>query len=113
MSKLSLILIAALASSGAVVPAFAQDADNRPSATIRYDDLNLSTASGRARLDTRVRMAIKSMCASDSRATLSERAASLECEAAAKRSVEPQLASLYNGSSARFAGEKPPVVAAP
>ena len=36
-----------------------------------------------------------------------------ECEAQARRSVDPQLASLLKGSSARFASEKPPVVAAP
>lgn len=113
MSKLSLILIAALASGGAMTPAFGREADSPPSATVRYDDLNLSTVSGRAELDTRVRRAIKSICTTNSRVTLSERAASLECEAVAKRSVEPQLASLYNGSSARFASEKPPVVAAP
>ncbi len=112
MSKLSLILVAAIASGGVAVPAFAQDDDERPSLAVRYDDLNLSTAAGRERLDTRVRMAIKSMCSVDAR-SLRERAAGLECEAAAKRSVEPQVAALYNGSHARFASEKPPVVAAP
>ncbi|WP_422061365.1 UrcA family protein [Sphingopyxis sp.] len=112
MSKLSFILIAAIASGGAAVPAFAQDDLQRPSVTIHYNDLNLSTSAGRERLDTRVRMAIKSMCSVDSR-SLRQRAAALECEAAAKRSVEPQVAALYNGSHARFASEKPPLVAAP
>ena len=112
MSKLSLILIAALAGSAAS-PAFAQDGDERPTATVRYDDLNLWTAAGRERLDTRVRMAIRSMCAVDPRPSLRQRAEGRECEAIAKRSVEPQVAALYNGSHARFASEKPPVVAAP
>lgn len=112
MSKLPLILAAAIVSSGANVPAFAQDDEQRPSVAVRHDDLNLSTSAGRERLDTRVRMAIKSLCSVDAR-SLRARAAGLECEAAAKRSVEPQVAALYNGSHARFASEKPPVVAAP
>ena len=112
MSKLSLILATALASTGAVVPAAAQD-DDRPSVTVRYDDLNLASAAGRERLDVRVRTAIKSMCSVDPRPSLRQRAASAECETAAKRSVEPQLAALYNGSNARFASEKPAVVGAP
>ncbi len=33
--------------------------------------------------------------------------------AQAKRSIEPQLAALLNGSTAKFASDKPPVVAAP
>lgn len=112
MPKLSLILIAAVATTVVAAPARAQD-DARPSISVRYDDLNLETSAGRERLDTRVRYAIKSMCAADPRPTLTRRAAALECQAAAKRSVEPQLAALFNGSSARFASEKPPVVAAP
>ena len=112
MPRLSLILISVVASTGVAAPACAQD-DERPSVSVRYDDLNLETSAGRERLDTRVRYAIKSICAIDPRPTLAQRAAALECEAAAKRSVEPQLAALYNGSSARFASEKPPVVAAP
>ena len=50
---------------------------------------------------------------SEPRQTARLRVASQECEAHARRSVDPQLASLLNGSSARFASEKPPVVAAP
>lgn len=113
MSKLTLILTAALAASSIAVPSLAQDGGDKATATVRYDDLNLASAAGRERLDTRVRTAIKSMCAADSRQNLQQRAASLECEAAAKRSIEPQMAALYNGASVKFASEKPPVVAAP
>lgn len=113
MSKLTLIMIAAaISATGAAVPASAQDGE-RATATIRYDDLNLSSAAGRERLDTRVRVAIRNMCHTEQRPTLRQRALAEECETVAKRSIEPQIASLLNGSTAKFASEKPPVVAAP
>lgn len=113
MLKTHLITIAAVLATATVAsPAMAQD-DDRQSVTIRYDDLNLTSAAGRERLDTRVRVAIRKMCGTEVRAPMRERVAAAECEAFAKRSIEPQLAALYNGSNARFASEKPPVVAAP
>lgn len=111
MSKLSLTL-AAVAASTTFTPAFAQD-DDVPRVAVRYDDLNLDSASGRKRLDLRVRVAIRDLCDTRANRDLKFRAASLECEAQAKRSIEPQLAALYNGASAKFASDKPPVVAAP
>lgn len=113
MFKPTLALLAVtLAAGGVVAPAMAQ-ADTTPQVTIRYSDLDLATADGRERLDTRVRLAIRTMCNSEPRQSLRQRAASLECAANAQRSVNPQVASLLKGSSARFASEKPPVVAAP
>ncbi|WP_428681307.1 UrcA family protein [Sphingopyxis sp.] len=113
MFKPTLALLAAtIAAGAAAAPAIAQD-DGAPRITIRYSDLDLATADGRGRLDTRVRVAIRAMCNSEPRQSLRQREASLECEAQARRSVDPQLASLLKGSSARFASEKPPVVAAP
>lgn len=113
MLKTNLIAVAGiLAAAGLASPAAAQD-DERPIAKVRYDDLNLSTTAGRERLDARVRTAVRRMCDSNSRMTLRERAASDQCRAVALRSVELQMAALYNGSTARFASEKPPVVAAP
>lgn len=110
MSKLALILIAALAPmAGAAAPAAAQD-DERPRVAVRYDDLNLASAAGRERLDTRVRIAIKRMCFAEPRPTLRQRAAARECETAAKRSIEQQMAMLLNGTGSRF-GERPPVAA--
>ncbi len=111
MSKLTLILVAALASTTAA-PALAQD-DDAPSVVVRHDDLNLASVSGRERLDARVRSAIRQVCNTGQKLDLKVRAAALECEADAKRSIEPQLAALYNGSGAKFASDKPAVVAAP
>lgn len=113
MLKSTLALLAAtMAAGAAAAPAIAQE-DGASRITVRYSDLDLATAGGRERLDTRVRVAIRAMCNSEPRPTLRQRAASLDCEAQARRGVDPQLASLLKGSSARFASEKPPVVAAP
>ena len=106
------LAMAAIAVCGAAAPAVAQDSD-APQVAVRYDDLNLSTTAGRDRLDTRVRTAIRAMCTDSSRLTLRQRAVAQECMAQAKRSIEPQLAALLNGSTAKFASDKPPVVAAP
>lgn len=107
-----MLMIAITAAGGASATAMAQD-DNAPQVMVRYSDLDLATASGRERLDTRVRLAIRSMCNIDGRQPLRQRAMAQQCVADANRGVEPQLAALLNGSSARFASEKPPVVAAP
>lgn len=113
MFKPTLALIALTMTAGGIAaPAMAQE-DQTPRVMVRYGDLDLQTADGRERLDARIRGAIRSMCRTDPRPTLWSRASQQACEARARSSVEPQLAALLNGSSARFASEKPPVVAAP
>lgn len=112
MLKTNLIAAAALTAAGLAGPAFAND-EERQTVTVRYDDLNLASAAGRERLDTRVRVAIRNMCNAGVGATARERVTSAKCVAVANRSVETQFAALYKGGSARFASEKPPVVAAP
>jgi len=113
MAKISLILLAApLVAAGVNVPAFAQSEEQR-SVIVSYDDLNLSSESGRERLTKRVKMAIRQVCGSANRLTLRERAAEQKCELHASRQAETRLASLFNGSSARLADQGPVVVAAP
>lgn len=107
-----MLMIATAATGGVSATAIAQDGDT-PQIMVRHGDLDLTTESGRERLDTRVRTAIRSMCNVNERQPLRQRAIAQGCVAQAHRSVEPQLAALLNGSSARFASEKPPVVAAP
>lgn len=107
-----MLMIAITATGGASTTAMAQEGET-PQIMVHYNDLDLTTTSGRERLDLRVRTAIRSMCKVGERQPLRQRAMVQECVAQAHRSVEPQLASLLGGSSARFASEKPPVVAAP
>lgn len=110
MANFPLILMAApLIAAGITAPAFAQGEPR--SVTVSYDDLNLSSESGRERLTTRVKMAVKQVCGSANRLTLRERAAKQACELHARRQADTQLASLFNGSSARLADQGPVVVA--
>lgn len=112
MANYPLILLAApLIAAGINAPAFAQGEPR--SVTVSYDDLNLSSESGRDRLTTRVKMAVRQVCGSANRLTLNERAAKQTCELHASRQADTRLASLFNGSSARLADQGPVVVAAP
>lgn len=47
---------------------------------VQFGDLDLSSASGQKRFDTRVRMAVKQVCASPRPATLAQRADQNKCE---------------------------------
>lgn len=112
MAKFFPILLAApLVAAGLNVPAFAQGEPR--SVIVAYHDLNLSSQSGRERLTKRVKMAVRQVCGSANRLTLTERASRQACELHAGRQADTQLASLFNGSSARLADQGPVVVAAP
>jgi UrcA family protein len=115
MAKFSFILIAApLAAAGLIAPAAAAPSNKaEQSVTVRYDDLNLSSEKGRDRLAVRVKMAIRQVCKSNSRVTLAERADVRNCEVAANRGAETQLAELFNGQKALLADRGALVVAAP
>ena len=110
--KSASMLMIAMATGAAATPAMAQTED-APRVMVRYSDLDLATPGGRERLDTRVRSAIRSMCNTAERLSIQQRAIAQQCVTQTQRSVEPQLAALLGGSPARFASEKPPVVAAP
>lgn len=115
MTKFSFMLLAApLAASGTLAPAAASALDEeQQSVTVRYDDLNLSSESGRDRLMGRVKMAIRQVCSSNGRRTLAERADTRRCEAESGREADSRLASLFNGSHARLADRGALVVSAP
>lgn len=112
LKTISILTAMALAAGGAAAPAMAKY-DDQPHVEVAYGDLDLATAEGRERLNNRVESAIRSMCGSGSSVNIRERAAIKACETTARRSAEPQLAALLNGSNAKFAGDRPPVVAAP
>jgi UrcA family protein len=104
MSKLAITLLAApLALAGVAAPAFAED-DVR-SVVVRYDDLNLTSASGRDRLIQRVKNAVEIVCDSRPhyRPTLAERARAAKCEAITMRDADVQLAAVFDGSGAQYA----------
>lgn len=112
MAKLTLMLLAApLVAATTVAPAAAQD-DTR-SIIVRYDDLNLASASGRERLETRVRSAVRQVCGVHGGLTLRERASALACTAEATRDTDVRLAALFSGQGSRMADSGQVTVAAP
>lgn len=117
IAKYLLMTGAAALSAGAAAPvataaeARVADPDGAPTVIVPYGDLNLSSVKGRARLETRVRIAIRGMCRTDPRATLSQRAQERDCIAHARRSAEPQMAALFGGSDMKLALERPAEVA--
>jgi UrcA family protein len=80
------VLFAATCLIGAVAPAAAQGAEQLGEArtqTVRYADLNLNSAVGRARLDARIRAAARAVCSINA-TSMTARAAESRC---AKRAV--------------------------
>lgn len=70
--------------------------DDKPSTTIEFKDLNLSTAEGQAILDKRIDMAARAMCKVD-QVTTGTRVRSADrvaCYKAAKKSAKQQVAAL-------------------
>jgi UrcA family protein len=57
---------------------------------VQFADLDLSTVSGQRRLETRVRMAVKQVCASPRAYSLAERADQSKCETQALNSAMPK-----------------------
>jgi len=112
MAKLPLILLAApLVAATIVAPAAAQE--EKQSVSVRYDDLNLVSASGRERLETRVRSAVRQICGVNGRMTLTEQAHVLACKAEASRDADVKLAALFSGQGGRLADRGRMDVAAP
>jgi UrcA family protein len=55
-------LLALLIGGGAGEPAWASPDSSDPIATIRYNDLDLGSASGKAALDARIKRAVRNVC---------------------------------------------------
>lgn len=88
MATLKLFSLSVLAASGLAIstPAMADTKTKE----VQYQDLDLSTAKGQARLKTRVRQAVKQVCNSPRAITLNERADQQNCEANAMAAAMPE-----------------------
>jgi UrcA family protein len=62
---------------------------NAKTQEVSHADLDLASAEGRARLDTRIRQAVKQVCGTPRVTTLAERQDQQNCEAAAYLKVAP------------------------
>ncbi|KQZ71536.1 hypothetical protein ASE06_19170 [Sphingopyxis sp. Root214] len=114
MAKFSFLLAAPVALAGFAVPAAAEGDGERHTAVVRYDDLDLSGADGRERLNARVKFAVQKVCGTrlHYRQGLRERAVANRCEDSAMADADVKLAGLFNGESARLADRGRIVVAA-
>ena len=84
--KLILLSLTAASTLFAAAPAMA----DWKSKEVRYADLDLSSAEGRDRLQTRIRQAVKQVCGTPRAFTIKERQDRLACEKQANLKAEPE-----------------------
>lgn len=87
MTTRMMILALSLGLTG--VPALAAPATDQPSAEVRIGDLDLTTAQGQQRLETRVKSAARSLCGTGTRG-LADIERRSRCIAAALSNARPQ-----------------------
>lgn len=83
--KLMILSLTLASAVMATTPAMA----NVKTKEVRHADLDLSSAEGRERLQTRIRQAVKQVCGTPRGWTVAERQDRENCEAAAYRNVAP------------------------
>jgi UrcA family protein len=92
VNMLKSLLAAALLASAAA-PALAAPPPSAPgTVTIRYDDLNLGRAAGRAALARRVRQAVAALCHADRRGPLAQWMAADRCARETQARADLQIA---------------------
>lgn len=72
-----------------------------PQARVAYDDLNLASAAGVARLDARIRAAAERLCDANGVRDLGARLAADKCEAAIVAAAAPQAHQAAQGFGSR------------
>lgn len=79
--------------AAATVPVAASADDTQRSVEVRYDDLNLESAAGQARLDLRIDSAVRSVCGVTSGPqSLAQRAAQQACAKDARNKAALEVA---------------------
>ena len=87
------LLATAAALSAATLTTSAAIAQDTRSVEVRYDDLNLESAAGQARLDARIGSAVRSVCGvTTGPQSLAQRAATLACTRAAREKASVEVA---------------------
>ena len=100
---------AVLSMTVSAAPVVAQDMLTEPtSRSVRYDDLDLSNARGRERLETRVRTAANAACGFWATRGIAEKQAADRCRAAALEKAQPKVAEAVRKAAARYAGRTGP-----
>jgi UrcA family protein len=103
MAKIiNIALAAAVLATGLAVPAMAGDTE-KVSVEVRYDDLNLTSASGRERLETRVRSAVRRICRVGVSKNLELIRAAQTCATQAMVDADTKMASLIESKGVAYA----------
>jgi UrcA family protein len=90
-----------------IAPAGARDALTEPTTRIvRYDDLNLASAKGRERFETRLRMAANSACGMSNAREMVERMRAKKCRDAALERTRPQFEQAVRQAGEMMAGRR-------
>ena len=105
MTRTATIFVAAIAASlASAAPVTAADTLFEPTKrVVAYDDLDLTSAKGRERLETRVRMAVNSACGYWDARSLTEKAMVDRCRKAARQQSEAQVAEAVRNAAVRLA----------
>jgi UrcA family protein len=92
-SLVKILGLAALtvATAARAAPPIVVEGESQPTATVSYADLDLDTAAGRARLDSRIRRAAKSLCLDEAVRDLADRLDQKACLSFAVASARPQI----------------------
>jgi UrcA family protein len=96
----------ALALAAAVLAAPAVAADEAPSVSVRYGDLDLTSEAGQRQLDHRLERAVREVCGRNTRVTgsLLPPQHTLECYREAHRHLDRQYAEVVSRKSAARGG---------
>lgn len=95
---LALPLLLAGAAPAAELPSY-----ESVTTTVRYNDLDLSSAEGKAQLERRLSRAVSALCRPSGRLTLSEAEARSACVETARASAMEKLQTALNGARIRSA----------
>ncbi|HUQ13818.1 MAG TPA: UrcA family protein [Novosphingobium sp.] len=87
------LLASAAALAAATIPAAASADDTQRSVEVRYDDLNLESDAGQARLDQRIAGAVRSVCGvANGPQSIRQRAAQQACARDARNQATLEVA---------------------
>lgn len=105
MTRNAKYIVAAIAASlASAAPVTASENMFEPTTrVVRYDDLDLTSAKGRERLETRVRVAVNSACGHWDVRSLNEKAMAERCRKAARTQSEAQVAEAVRNAAVRLA----------
>jgi UrcA family protein len=102
-----------LAAAAPAAPPIVVEGEAQPTATISYADLDLGTAAGRARLDSRIRRAAKHLCLDEGVRDLADRLNQKACLNFAVAGARPQIEqAIVMAGRSPLPGSKTIVVAA-